>query len=152
MQPPTLPKWAPILFLIVSFAGFLDATYLAAKHFLGSPVTCSLLKGCEVVTSSTYSVMFGIPVALIGALYYLTILILIMVYFDTERQSILRFAVYLTPIGFLASLGFLYLQAFVIKAFCLYCLFSATSSTLLFILGMFIVHKLRQLSSSVDSR
>lgn len=123
-------------FPILGAAGFADATYLAAKHFLGTPLPCSILKGCEQVTTSQYSLFFGIPVALLGSLYYLTILILAVIYFDTKKPTVLKLLAYLTPLGFLASLIFVYLQIFIIKAICLYCMVSATTSTLLFIIGM----------------
>jgi len=133
-----------MLFLLIAFAGFLDASYLAAKYFLGSPVICNLLKGCEIVTSSKYSVMFGIPIALMGSLYYLALLILTVVFFDTGRSVFLKAAAYGTVFGFIASLYFVYLQFFVIKALCLYCLLSAVSSTVLLVLGGLVIYRSKQ--------
>lgn len=122
----------------------MDAAYLAAKYFLGSPVTCSLLQGCEIVTSSKYSVMLGMPIALMGALYYAGLLILTILFFDTGRTIFLKAAAYSTALGFAASLYFVYLQFFIIKALCLYCLLSAASSTILLILGFLVIHRIRQ--------
>lgn len=139
-----IPNWLLAVFTLICFGGFLDSTYLAAKHFLGSPVTCSLLKGCEIVTSSKYSVVFGVPVAAFGVLYYLTILILMAIYLETKRDNVIKAAAYITPAGFMASLYFLYLQFFIIQAFCLYCLISAASSTLLFLIGLWIIHTHRK--------
>lgn len=45
----------------------------------------------------------------------------------------MRIVTVLAGAGFLVSLNFVYLQAFVLEAFCLYCLISALFSTLLFI-------------------
>ena len=138
-----IPKWLPILFLPVSAIGFVDATYLAAKHYLGSPVSCNLLKGCEQVTSSQYSAIFGVPVALLGSIFYLTILIISIIYFDTKKEKVFLLASMLTPVGFLASLWFIYLQVFVIRALCLYCMVSATTSTTLFILSLLYLNRYR---------
>jgi uncharacterized membrane protein len=135
-KPAALSNWLPIAFLILGTIGFADATYLTTQHFLGAPVACSILKGCEQVTTSPYSVIFGIPVALLGSIYYLTILILSVIYLDSRKINILNFIAKITPLGFLASLYFVYLQIFVIKAICLYCMGSAATSTILFILGM----------------
>ena len=152
---------AGLAFLIVSAFGFADATYLTTKHFLGTPVACSILKGCEQVTTSSYSLIFGIPVALLGSIYYLTILILSIIYLDSRKinpdfasrkiedprfrsrrnRDILIIIAKITPLGFLASLYFVYLQIFIIKAICLYCMASAATSTILFILGMFYLKK-----------
>lgn len=125
-----------ILFLIFSFTGFLDATYITAKHYIGSPITCSILNGCEKVTTSVYSEVFGIPVALIGALYYLILFILVVLYLDIKKEKIFDIASKITILGFLASIYFVYLQVFVLKSLCLYCLFSAFTSTILFVLAI----------------
>lgn len=133
-----------LFFPVLGAAGFVDATYLTVKHFLGGPIPCSILKGCEQVTTSQYSTVFGIPVALLGAFYYLTILVLAAIYFDSKKTSVLKLLACLTPFGFLASLIFVYLQIFVIKAICLYCMVSAATSTILFILGMIYLTKHRK--------
>ncbi|MBI2037386.1 MAG: vitamin K epoxide reductase family protein [Candidatus Magasanikbacteria bacterium] len=128
-------------FLAVSAVGFVDATYLTAKHFLGEPITCSILHGCEQVTASEYSIMFGLPVALLGALYYLSVLLLITIYLQTKQRAPLLLVSLLTLFGFLFSLRFVYLQIFVIKAICIFCMVSATTSTLLFIFSLTFLKK-----------
>ena len=135
-KPAALSNWLPVLFLLLGAIGFTDATYLAVKHFLGTPVPCSILKGCEQVTTSQYAAIFGVPVALLGAIYYLSIIILTVAYLDSRNRKFLNLAARLTILGFLASIYFVYLQIFVIKAICLYCMGSAITSTLLFILGL----------------
>ncbi|OGF60822.1 hypothetical protein A2656_01085 [Candidatus Giovannonibacteria bacterium RIFCSPHIGHO2_01_FULL_44_100] len=119
----------------------MDASYLAVKHYLGEPVVCSLLEGCEEVLTSKYAIVAGVPVALFGVFYYLAVFILIILYWDTGKTQFLRFAAYLTILGFAASLWFVYLQLFVIGAICLYCMASAITSTILFMLGLFIIFK-----------
>ncbi|OGJ43028.1 hypothetical protein A3B60_03830 [Candidatus Peregrinibacteria bacterium RIFCSPLOWO2_01_FULL_39_12] len=136
-----LPKWLIWGFIAVSFIGFLDAGYLTVVHYTGADLACSFLEGCEIVTTSKYSLIFGIPVALLGALYYLTILILSLLYFDTKNNILLKIFPALTIFGFLASGWFIYLQIFVIKALCEYCILSAVTSTILFILGLYTIVK-----------
>ena len=134
---PVAPSNKLLLFFpVLGAAGFADATYLTVKHFLGTPLPCSIIKGCEQVTTSQFATIYGIPVALLGSLYYLTILVLAVIYFDSRKPAALKLLAYLTPIGFLASLWFVYLQIFIIGAICLYCMVSATTSTLLFIFGI----------------
>ena len=74
------PKLA-FAFLFVSFFGFLDATYLTINHYQGKIPPCSIVVGCEIVTTSRYSLFLNIPVALIGAIYYLTVFVLTVLYF-----------------------------------------------------------------------
>lgn len=135
-----IPNWLIITFLVVSFLGFLDATYLTAQHYLGSIPPCVITTGCETVLTSEHNAIFGIPVALTGSIYYLTLFLLAVFALDMKPAAI-RFAAYLTPIGFLASFYFVYLQLFVIKEICSYCIVSATTSTILFVLGLFIIIK-----------
>jgi uncharacterized membrane protein len=135
------------LLLLFSLLGFIDATYLSAKHFLDSPVECSLLKGCEQVTTSKYATVVGIPVALGGSFYYLAIFLLSIFHTETKNTNILRFTSRLTIIGFLASIWFVYLQVFVIEALCQYCLVSAITSTALFVVGIILMNKLRKKQS-----
>lgn len=145
-------NFANFTFLPVSFLGFLDASYLTIKHFVGTPLPCSILRGCEEVTGSQYSMIGGIPVALLGAIYYLTIFVLVILYLNKKKSSLrnadgniddddglLRLIARLTIIGVLASLWFVFLQVFVIKAICLYCIFSAITSFLLFAFGIYVL-------------
>lgn len=136
-------------FIIISFLGFLDATFLTAEHYLGPLLGCPIFGGCDEVLISPYSAVGGIPVALFGAIYYLAIFILSIAYFDTRRAKILRFVTNLTPLGFIASLWFLYLQLFVIKALCFYCIISLITSTLLFVLGLPMRRKVRDFSERI---
>ena len=135
-----IPNWLIIAFLAVSFLGFLDAAYLTAQHYLGTIPPCVITTGCETVLTSEHSVIFGIPTALLGSVYYLLLFLLAIFSIDIKRE-IIRFAAFLTPIGFFASSWFVYLQLFVIKEICSYCVVSAATSTILFVLGLLIIIK-----------
>lgn len=138
-------KITAILFCIVSALGLLDAGYLTFKHYLGGVPPCTL-RGCEVVLTSPQSEIMGIPVALFGLLYYATVLLLSLTYIISKKEITLRYAAYFTPVGFISSVYFVYLQLFVINAICLYCMASAATSTILFVLGAYIAIKERWLS------
>jgi len=140
----TIPKWIIFALTGVSFIGFLDATYLTAKHYLGEIPPCGLTSGCESVLTSQYATIFNIPVALGGAFYYLLIFVLLIAYLDTKNNRFMSVIPSITVIGLLASAWFMYLQFFVIKALCLYCLVSALTSTILFLLGSFVLHYKRR--------
>lgn len=124
------------LLIVLSFLGFLDAAYLTANHYLGVPVPCSI-EGCETVLTSDYATtIFNLPIALFGAVYYFIIFLLALNYLNSYRRHLLVKIVLLTGAGVLASLYFVYLQLYVIEAICLYCLGSATITTLLFITSL----------------
>ena len=147
------PRWVIKAFLIVSFVGFWDALYLTVLHYQGIPPTCSIFQGCQQVAASPYAVIWGVPVALLGVLYYLTVFLLILIHLLVSegssagrwvrwvRSRLIIWVSRLTVIGFLFSLWLVYLQLFVIKSICLYCMISAATSTVLFVLGMVVMKK-----------
>jgi len=130
-----IPNWVIFALIAVSLIGLADSSYLAAKHYLGSPINCSIFNGCEVVTTSPYSVILGVPVALFGVLYYFSFLLLTILYLDSKNEKTLEF------VGVAASIWFLFLQIFIIKALCLYCLISTTTSATLFVLGLIVLKR-----------
>jgi len=148
----TIPNWLIWSLIAVAFIGFLDATYLTAVHYRGADLGCTDWGSCNEVTTSKYSEIFGIPLALLGALYYLGVFILSLIHFDTKKLLPLKLIPFATAFGFLFSLGLVYLQLFVIHAICLYCMFSALTSTTLFILSLFILKYFKKrVVGSVDA-
>jgi len=135
--------------LSIALLGFADATYLSIEHLRGAVPNCTLLEGCDVVTTSAYSEIFGIPVALGGSFYYLTIFLLLAGFLDTKKETLLHIASMLTPLGFLFSAWFVYVQLIILEAICIYCMGSAISSTLLFLLGMMILKKTKATPKTV---
>ena len=131
-----VPKWIVFGLLLASIIGFFDATYLAAEHYLGGVPPCFIATGCEEVTTSKYSVVFGIPVALLGAVYYLVLFLLSIKLLESDSLKILKFISYVSGLGFFATIYFVYLQLFVINAICTYCMLSAASTTIIFVLSL----------------
>ncbi len=126
----------------VSFLGILDTSYLVAKHFIGGPVKCVLVQGCDTVTSSVYSSILGVPVALLGLIYYLVFFFIAFWAIDRESSQIKKLLLFLAIIGVLFSSWFLYVQAFILSAYCTYCLVSALTSILnLIFSGSLLVNK-----------
>lgn len=137
-QPPN--RRLASLFLAIALLGLLDASYLTAKFYSGMPPPCTI-GGCETVLTSTYSAVAGIPIALAGAGYYATLILLVLAALLKNRSSWLVTAFAMTPIGFLVSLYLLAIQAVVLKSYCIYCLASAGISTLLFVIAAFAIHR-----------
>ena len=143
-KPLGSPTKKALLIGLLSFLGLMDASYLAAKHYSGTIPPCAIVKGCEAVTTSQYAVInlpiidIGISVALLGAIYYLVVLIISIVIIDTKNDWLKKFLAKFSILGLLASIWFISLQLFVIKALCLYCLVSAFSSTAIFVTAIFL--------------
>lgn len=109
---------------LLSLVGVADALYLTVQHLTGQSVRCTVVSGCSEVLSSSYAVVAGYPLAAVGAAAYFSVFSL-----ATLALFGYRFAgkLLLPLVGgmFLVSLYLVYLQAFVIRAFCQYCLLSA---------------------------
>lgn len=128
-HPPQWLVWAVVLLALVGFA---DAAYLTAEHYLGAVPVCTLTKGCETVLTSRFATVGPVPLAAVGAAYYLVIFVVALMSAPNPSRPTVRFLVSLTGLGFLTSLGLLSIQAFILHAYCLYCLVSAGTSNLLF--------------------
>lgn len=129
----TTSRWYPFTILGVSIVGFFDAAYLTIQHYTQFTLPCTITHGCDLVTKSEYSQIMGVPVALLGALYYLAIFLTVYIIIETKKTEYLRFIAIATTFGFLFSAWFVYLQFFVINAICQYCMLSAITSTTMFV-------------------
>ena len=113
-----------ILVVFGSLIGFLDSVYLVSSEARGS-VACDVVGfNCNAVLTSVYSKFFGIPLAWWGVFFYFSLFLLAVVYLDVKRKFILQLIEIWLWSGFVVSLILLYIQAFVLKAFCIYCLIS----------------------------
>ena len=109
---------------VLSLCGLADAIYLTIEHITGQSVRCTIVAGCSEVLSSSYAVVGGYPLASIGALAYFTVFSLaILALFGYRIAS--QLLIFIVLAMCLVSLWLIYLQAFVIHAFCQFCLLSA---------------------------
>lgn len=129
------------IFALIALVGFLDATYLTLEHFRGSIPPCTVVNGCEAVLTSPYATVGPIPIALFGALYYLAIILGAILTWQIKNKKLFLALARFTALGFVASLYFFSLQAFVLNLWCLYCLVSILTSTLLFATGVYTLRK-----------
>lgn len=127
-------------FLVVALIGFIDAVWLTVSYYRGH-IGCSIIAGCQDVLNSNYSSIFNIPVALLGALFYAFIMISVAHYLIHKSHLSLRVLKITPSIGFLVSLYLIYLQLYVIKAICIYCMLSAATSIIIFILSLILIYK-----------
>lgn len=144
-----IPRVWPIMVGVVALLGFVDAMYLTIEHYIGSIPPCSI-GSCEQVLTSSYASVFGLPVALFGVIYYLAIVVLIIMYIDMKRPRFLALALSGTVLGVLASLWFVIVQVFILHAYCIYCFGSVITSTTLFILAWYMLHRFGR-ADRVDS-
>jgi len=138
MSPHYKKQWLIGVLLVLALVGLVDATYLTVEHFRGEIPPCSLTDGCETVTTSAYSEVFGLPVALFGALFYLGVLFLGFYISVEKKWQFTRWLAWYSWLGLVAALYFTGVQAFILNAYCQYCLLSAATSTSIFILTQYL--------------
>ena len=130
-------KIRPIAIALLAFIGTVDALYLSLKRNAG-PVPCHITHGCTDVLTSKYSEVAGIPLSWLGLGFYVTILSLAVfaIFEDAQNPSDkpLRIIFYLSGAALIVSALLVGIQAFILKAFCEYCLLSAA-----LVLTMFLV-------------
>jgi uncharacterized membrane protein len=115
---------------IVALLGLADGIYLTVEHVTGRTAECIASSGCQDVLSSKYATIGPIPLAAVGALAYFTAFSVALLSAFGYRKCEVFFALVI-GIMFATTLWLLYLQAFVLHAFCDYCLFSAGVTTVL---------------------
>jgi uncharacterized membrane protein len=121
---------------LIALAGAFVALYLMLYKlgYIGTLV-CAV-GSCEVVQTSRWARLGGVPVAGWGVAYYLAILAaslagLSPALVDSRRLSQALVAV--TAVGVAFSLWLTYLELFVIDAICMWCVISALLATALFV-------------------
>ncbi len=129
-----------VLILVFAFCGLADSAYLTQHAISGTPLLCNVqgLDGCNVVATSPYSYLFGIPLAEYGIVFYGVLFILAALELALFDRMLRRIIQAVAIAGMLASLYFMALQIFAIHAFCMYCSFSALLSLLALIFAILI--------------
>lgn len=122
--------WSYLIAAAVTLIGLSDAIYLTVQHITGASLRCTIVSGCSEVLSSPYAQVGPVPLAAIGAAAYFTVFSLAILAAFGYRSAI-PFLKIILGLMFLTTMWLLYLQAFVIRHFCQYCLLSAVVTTIL---------------------
>jgi uncharacterized membrane protein len=136
---PSLPAWLDLLTPALTIIGLGVAGYLTYVETQAVPAVCGPVGDCNAVQTSSYALLFGVlPVGLLGAAGYVAILVAwLWGRFRSDRLAdyaplaILAMTVF----GVLFSVYLTYLELFVIRAVCMWCLTSAVIMALLMLLS-----------------
>src|SRR5215510_4054279 len=135
-----LPRRLVMLYgaaILISLIGLGDAIFLTVHHLTGRNVRCAISTGCDAVLASPYATIGSIPIAALGALAYFSVFSLAtLATYGYERARF--FLALVVVLMLISTLWLFYLQAFVLRAFCDYCLLSAAMTlvlTMIVVLG-----------------
>ena len=120
--------------IVAAAIGFEIATHIRKTKKHGKILVCPVGAECDAVVHSDYSKFLGFPVEILGALYYafvalVYIAILVVPSLAIQELFYLLFAV--SGLAFIFSAYLIFVQVFVIRAWCTWCLASAGLSTIL---------------------
>lgn len=130
----SLPK-LPLLASLLALGGLADAVYLTIHHYTTEPVPCGEAFDCGAVLTSSYAEINGIPLAIFGAIAYFTAFSLAILTVFGNRLMWRIFGLQVVAMA-LFSVYLIYVQAFVLKAFCQFCLISAGITFTLLIIAL----------------
>lgn len=126
--------------LILSILGFVNAGYLSWGKLTQNNIKCHPSLGdCSSVNNSIYSEIYGIPVAYIGLIGYLLILMVMVITLKSANESaILTYALSgMTLFGVIFSGYLTYIELAVLFAVCFYCVVSALLMIAIFCLSLY---------------
>lgn len=130
---------ALIFMLVISGIGILSTAYHSLHEITNTKVPCLFFpeEWCEKVRKSPYSKLFNtIPNPIIGFIMFTSIFAISWNHFiDSSNGMTLAYVI--IGIGFLFSMYFTYIQGYILKAFCSFCVISSLLFTVLFLLSLF---------------
>ena len=112
---------AGVVLAILDLIGLAIASYLSSVELAGNLPYCGPLKGCEEVALSEYSKINGIPVAVFGVFLSITLFVLAVAWWRTNKPTLLAAHYGLSLVGVIFEVYFTYLELFVIGAICVWC-------------------------------
>ncbi len=133
MKRPIHPFAARLLMAIASLVGLFASAYLFYTYISGIPIACGSGSGCEIVRLSKWAWTFGIPRPLLGLAFYVGLfgLLVARVATDWQKRWLYRLTILAAVVGFIESAFLFLIQWLDIRAFCIWCLISALSATVI---------------------
>lgn len=117
--------WRPVTTTLVCLVGLGVSIYLTVAHYTATPLAAcpeNSAINCAKVTSSPESIVFGIPVAVLGLVFFVPMLALCL---PAAWRSANRYVAPLRLAAVVVSIGFVFYlvhaELYVIHAICLWC-------------------------------
>jgi uncharacterized membrane protein len=141
-----LKKVAPFALVIFSIIGILDAGKITWDKFNNVIPACAPPFQCDTVLNSPWAQLGPLPISAYGLGFYFTFLVLACLLvlevkslkIGSLELPVAKLVRWLGVFGFLFTLYLVILMAFIINAWCLYCLISAINCTVLFLISRLI--------------
>ncbi|HLC60607.1 MAG TPA: vitamin K epoxide reductase family protein [Candidatus Nanoarchaeia archaeon] len=128
---------SPVYLIILSIIGFAVSFYIYYSKKYNKPLYCPIGENCDDVIKSKYGKTFGIENSIPGMGFYF-IIVIYAVGLLSNRNIFKEIVIYYSLVGIslvsvLFSLYLTYIQKFVLRKWCYYCIISTISSILIFV-------------------
>jgi uncharacterized membrane protein len=124
--------WPRIVAAILAVVGIGVTAYLVWERYHGNAPVCALGGGCLTVQRSEWATVAGVPVAIMGLVAYVGMLVCALI----PRQVAALGSLFLSLLGVMLSGYLTYLELFSIHAVCEYCVTSAIVVLLLLVVSV----------------
>jgi uncharacterized membrane protein len=122
---PGLPSWAVPASLALGVVGLALSVYLTIEHYTAPGTLACPANGavdCAQVTTSAQSTLIGIPVALLGIVFFVAAIALCLpMVWRRPDQRLWRIRIGVAALGLAFVLYLIFAELFLIEAFCLWC-------------------------------
>jgi len=129
---------------VLALAGVAVTAYLVYARYTGTRLACTT-GGCETVQHSKYAKLAGIPVAVLGLVAYVAVLLTSL----SARVAAAALGAAIAFAGLAFAVYLIVIQVAVIDAICQWCL---ASDGILFLLALVCAERLRRLTQAPAER
>lgn len=130
-----------VVILVLGLCGFMVAKRIRKHKKENAPLVCFAGFDCHTVVHSDYSRIFGLPVEILGMLYYAFVSIssfFFILYSNVVTNLVSTLGVAISFVALIFSIYLIFIQIFVLKKGCSWCIVSALISTVIFILTIYL--------------
>jgi uncharacterized membrane protein len=122
----------------LTLVGLSVSIYLTWVKLTDNLAACGPIGDCESVNSSRYAQIAGIPIALLGALGYLAVLVFLAAerWLPRQAENLNLGTFGIALVGTLYSAYLTYIEVAVLRAVCPYCVVSAVAMTAIFVISI----------------
>ncbi len=124
-ESTALPRWLPWATTILCMIGLGFALYLTIAHYTQPTLLACPEKGivnCAKVTTSSYATIVGIPVALLGLLFFVGLTPLMLPWaWKQHWKPLIWGRLAMASSGILMILWLIYVELYKLNAICAYC-------------------------------
>ena len=134
-----------IIIVVLGVCGFFIAKYIHKHKKQNTPLVCPIRFDCHTVVHSDYSKFFGIPVEILGMMYYafttgvyFVFVFFPQIFFAINYDILSTIFLSISLVAFLFSTYLIAVQIFILKKGCSWCIVSAFICLAIFILASFL--------------